>query len=409
MAENKEIVVSGIEMNTGMITYPDVSELVISSLKEKYRDVTDYKVACEGIKEIRPLRTAVEKRRLEWGRKVKELKDFADNKAKTLISLLLEVENPCKAIKAEVDDEKARVKAEAAKVEKERIEKIRVMLVYIKEAPLSVVGKDLQTIKKKYFEIQNIKFDSQEFWEEENRVRKDTNEALFLAVQEREELDAKNKQLAEDKAKLEEEKELREKEQAEQKAEQKRIDKIKNVISYIKYAPLSVVGADPQTIKDMHLKIQNIEFDFQEFEEEAAQAIFDTNESLFDVLQDLEKKKKENEVLAEKERKIKIAENKIKKDKLRIQLTAETKETAKKEVDEENNKADEAELKAIEEAKQEEALRPDKDKLQAFADEYLQKVMNDIPIMQSEETARVVLHVKKLIEEIQDYIWKELL
>ena len=102
----------------------------IAVMKDKYLPLTadtpkGYELVRQALAEVRSYRTAVEKRRvelkadaLEWGRKV-------DSEAKRITGLLLEVEEPLKAKKQAVDDEKVRVAAEkAAAVEAEQRRKI---------------------------------------------------------------------------------------------------------------------------------------------------------------------------------------------------------------------------------------------------------------------------------------------
>lgn len=109
--------------STQLVTY-NVSTVEIASTKGRYAALSadtpaGYEEVRQAIAHVRDTRVAIEKRRvelkadfLEGGRKV-------DSIAKELTALLLEIEEPLKAKKKAVDDEKERIRAEAA-VEKQR-------------------------------------------------------------------------------------------------------------------------------------------------------------------------------------------------------------------------------------------------------------------------------------------------
>ena len=112
--------------STHVVEY-SVSDAAIEKLRERYTGLTiestaDYERVRVGIAEVRDIRVAVEKTRVElkadalaYGRKV-------DAEAKRITSLLLEIEEPLKLEKQKVDDEKARVKREKEEAERRRIE-----------------------------------------------------------------------------------------------------------------------------------------------------------------------------------------------------------------------------------------------------------------------------------------------
>jgi chromosome segregation ATPase len=99
------------------------SEAAIAQLARKYEglacdDATGYQLTRAGIAELRGLRGDIEKRRVElkadalaWGRKV-------DAEARRITGLLLAIEEPMKAKKQLVDDERERVQREAEDAER---------------------------------------------------------------------------------------------------------------------------------------------------------------------------------------------------------------------------------------------------------------------------------------------------
>ena len=328
----------------------NITNARIAELKIKYQDTIEYSAVSRGISEIRSLRTSVEKKRkelkadaLEWGRKV-------DIEAKRITGMLLEIENPLKALKSKVDEEKARVKAEKDRLEKERIDAIKAKIEYIKQASLDVVGADVLTIRRKGVEIRNIEieFDFQEFRNEAEIWIVKTQEKLFEMLKERESLD-KAKQEAEEEAKR------LEKLRLERKAEQAKIDEANRL--------------EREKLKEQQDHI------------------------------DAENRKIEKERLAVLEKE------------LRINLAQEAKEKAEKNAKE--LKEREAKEKAEKEEadrlakEREEALRPDKEKLKLLA-----KAIADIsiPIMitGTEEMIGLANKIKEMLEDVADYILFEI-
>jgi hypothetical protein len=108
----------------------NVSTAGIALLKEKYGHLKadtpeGYQEVKEALKEVSGYRIAVEKERvslkaeaLEYGRKV-------DSEAKRITGLILEVEEPLKAEKKKVDDEKDRVAREKAEAERAEFERLK--------------------------------------------------------------------------------------------------------------------------------------------------------------------------------------------------------------------------------------------------------------------------------------------
>lgn len=100
-----------------LVTY-HVTPAAIAETKAKYAALScdtprGYEEVRMAIGTVRDARTAIEKRRVELKADALAYGRLVDSKAKELTALLLEIEEPLKAKKQAVDDEKARIKAEA--------------------------------------------------------------------------------------------------------------------------------------------------------------------------------------------------------------------------------------------------------------------------------------------------------
>jgi septal ring factor EnvC (AmiA/AmiB activator) len=222
----------------------DVTDAALSELKAKYTglkiaDTDSYDVVRRAIGEVRDIRVSVEERRkelkasaLEYGRRV-------DSEAKRITTLLLQIEEPLKAEKAKVDDEKARIKAEKEKKELDRVAEIRARIFAMQQLVSNFLGKtspDLQQISEALFDIDITKEVYQEFTDEAERVKMECLDAALKAREmritweqeeaarkveaerlekQRQDQEAERKRLDDEKAKLE----------AEKKAEQARKDR----------------------------------------------------------------------------------------------------------------------------------------------------------------------------------------
>lgn len=114
------------ETSAQLVTY-SVTAADIAATKAKYAtleaDSADgYEEVRLAIAHVRDTRVSVEKRRVELKADALAYGRLVDSEAKRFTSLLLEIEEPLKAKKAAVDDEKARVKAEAEAVKLRALE-----------------------------------------------------------------------------------------------------------------------------------------------------------------------------------------------------------------------------------------------------------------------------------------------
>lgn len=108
------------EFLTKEIQKYNLADAKIAELKEAYKDLKiegikdteNYKLVQEAISTVRPLRTAVEKKRKELNEVPIAYKKAVDDEAKRLTALLEEIENPLKEQKDFIDAEKERIKKE---------------------------------------------------------------------------------------------------------------------------------------------------------------------------------------------------------------------------------------------------------------------------------------------------------
>jgi hypothetical protein len=104
-----------------------VSEAQIADFRAKCVDLTTdtpegYEQVRLAIASLRDTRTSIEKRRVELKADALAYGRLVDSEAKRYTGLLLEIEEPLKVKKAVVDDEKARLKAEADRIKLEALE-----------------------------------------------------------------------------------------------------------------------------------------------------------------------------------------------------------------------------------------------------------------------------------------------
>jgi colicin import membrane protein len=106
-----------VPMSAQLVTY-DVSEAWISQIRTNFQDLSaatpgGYEEVRLAIANVRDVRVAIEKRRVELKADALAYGRLVDSEAKRFTTLLLEIEDPLKAKKAAIDDAAARKKAEA--------------------------------------------------------------------------------------------------------------------------------------------------------------------------------------------------------------------------------------------------------------------------------------------------------
>ena len=112
--------------SAALVTY-SVTEEQIAETKARYAALScdtpkGYEEVRLAIAEVRDARVAVEKRRVELKADALAYGRLVDSRAKALTALLVEIEEPLKAKKQAVDDEKARLRAEAEAAKRAAIE-----------------------------------------------------------------------------------------------------------------------------------------------------------------------------------------------------------------------------------------------------------------------------------------------
>lgn len=119
-----------IVLDVAAVKY-DVTAETILKMKEEFqalaingiKDREGYNACDEARKSVKKLRIAVEDRRKDLKQQALEYGRLVDEKAKDLSSQLLQIESDLYAKTNIIDEEKERIKAEAAKVAKERLQK----------------------------------------------------------------------------------------------------------------------------------------------------------------------------------------------------------------------------------------------------------------------------------------------
>ncbi|HEC26714.1 MAG TPA: hypothetical protein ENI67_04810 [Gammaproteobacteria bacterium] len=116
------------------------TEAALSDLESRYKDVPDcttkagYSAARNGISELRGYRVTLDKSRLALGKDARDHITAVNKEAARIIRRLTNLEDPLKAAKKTVDDEKARAIREAAEKEAARIKKIEFVIDQIKNS-----------------------------------------------------------------------------------------------------------------------------------------------------------------------------------------------------------------------------------------------------------------------------------
>jgi len=292
-----------------------VTDANIQELKEKYSGLTantngGYQEVKEALREVVSLRTSTEKARkafkkdaLEYGRRI-------DDEAKRVTALLLEVEEPLKAEKQKVDNEKARIKAEKEAVEAKRVADIRdkiqsIMLL----ADGCVNDTSLESLQEKYSKAECLVVDETEYEEFTEEAKADVDNVracLFDAMEKRKafiEEEAKQKAEAD---RLIEERKAFEADQAKAKSEQEAIAKVAQDKIDAERKALDEEKAAMRAEQDAKDEAERKERIEQEAKEEALRVVKE------------EEERKEVERKAEEDRLARIAELAPDREKLKV-------------------------------------------------------------------------------------------
>lgn len=214
-----------------------VTDAALAEMKQKYAGlkITDhagYETVRLAIADCRGKRSDVEARRkelkaaaLDYGRRV-------DGEAKRITAALMEVEEPLKAEKQRVDDEKARVKREKEEAEEARKAAILAKIFDIQKRINSLFGLTATQLKEKFLEAFEIEITEEEYQEFTQEARNNKDNVLTVLKDAMLEREAWEKEEAKQKAEAERLEEQRKK----QEEAQRRLDEEKAKLEAEKWA-----------------------------------------------------------------------------------------------------------------------------------------------------------------------------
>lgn len=358
----------------------------IEATKEKYAaiecsDSEGYEACRVAIGECRSMRSAVEKRRvqlkadaLEWGRKV-------DTTAKTLTTLIEEIEEPLKVKKAVVDDEKARIKREKEEAEQRRIQeeieakrRAEEQKLAEERAKLEAEKAELDKIKKEMEEAQRIAAENQQ---REQAIQTAINDIRAIAA------NCNSSNIAEMRTTLAKLDKLAILPDSFGDRWQEAIATRTDVINIINGNLTRAIQADNE----------------RKAKEEEQRKAREAEDARLKAERD--KLEAEQKRIDEENRKLREAKEKADREEFERQAKIKAEEAAKRkaEQDEIDRKAREAEAerKRLEEEKRIAELRPDVEKVHAFADA-LYAV--ELPVVNSDEAIQVLLQANQDINAI---------
>jgi len=407
-----------------------VTDAAIAELKQQYSglqitDTASYEVVRSALSTVRTKRTDVEKTRkdlkasaLSFGRKV-------DNEAKRITALLLPIEEALKATKQAEDDKKEAIKQEAEKKEKERVGEIYEKVKAVRDKVLDLPGLSSDKLKVLVQEIDAIEITEEEYQEFFDSAKEAKDLAMDHAAnalweklnqeQEAEEQKKEAKRLETERAELENQKreeaekqaKIRAEQEAREKAEADRLEKIR-----------LEQEKEQEKLKEERLKI--------EAEKAEMAAAKKAEEERIEAENKAKKEKKEREEF-EKQTKIKLTESARFEELKAIGFTYPLDDlgnmsdkqyskmyTAHKTAwDELQNglfleklkkEREEKERKEAKEKAKQEALKPDKEKLEALA---LKLGEIELPKLKDQKAKAIISEVKNKISDIQKFIIKK--
>jgi hypothetical protein len=317
-------------------------------MRDKYKNMAivkpaDYKAVSAAISEVKTKRVEVEKTRkvfkadaLEYGRKV-------DAEAKRVTALLLEIEEPLKATKQAVDDEKAREAEEKRLAEENRVNVIKRWIENISDLTLNLNDLDIDALTKHIENLDSIcvtEEDCQEFTEEADTAKQTAYDALTARLAEK----------------------IKSKEQAELlRIAQEKLDRMK--------AEQDRIEREAQEKLDEERRLK----------EEAERQLREQQEEI---------KRKEDEAA------------------LKIKLEKEAKEKAEREHAEKLDREAKEKAEKEEAEQREAALRPDKEKLLAWSNGAISKAISEAPTLSDNDMTRLLDNALSSLSDIQAMVEK---
>lgn len=202
------------QSESGLLVDYRIQDAAIAEMRERLSglsaDTRDgYEQVRQGIGEIRTLRVAVEKRRVELKADALEYGRRVDAEAKRITAMLVEIEEPLKLEKKRIDDERERKVREAEEAERRRVEAELAAQRAAEEARLKA-GREAEEARlrvEREAEEERLKAERARIDEERKRLEAERKEAERKAAEaaaeaerQRQELEAERRRLAKEQA-----------------------------------------------------------------------------------------------------------------------------------------------------------------------------------------------------------------
>ena len=333
MTKAQQTEVFEMQRTTNLVVEYDVPTVSIEDMARRFApleitDTASYKAVTSAIAEVRTLRITVEKKRVELKRDALEYGRKVDSEAKRITAMLAPIEQDLNDKKQAEDNRKEAIRQEKIQIEEERVDSIKQKIATIHNGSfgLSLMGMDTAKLSDLAMEIGEIEIDEKEYAEftaEAQQAKADAMDAVMAAFDARQKFDAEEAARKAENVRLE-------KVRQEQEDEAKRLAEIQAKLDAER-------KADQDRIDAEHRKIQEERDRFQA------------------------------EMQAERDRKHREALEARLKEEARIQAEKDVKEKAQRE---ETERVTREKAEAEEKARKE-ALRPDKEKLNDWANELL--------------------------------------
>jgi hypothetical protein len=294
------------------------TEAGLSGLEEKYKSVPDaatedgYTACVEAIRELRPLRTGLDKLRLALNADDQKRIKFRNAEASRITDRLTAMEEPIKAAKVAVDTEKERIEEAARQAEVDRIEGIQAKIGLISEQALVSYGETAKSIESRLIMVQSIGINEDVYGEYLGQAQLEQMRIIGL-------LEKAHKERSEHEA---------------GQAELKRLQAEQAAVAAKQAEAQAKLDSDRKAIEAERQEASRVMREAQEKAEEA-------------------KRKVEAD---------KLAVERAEKDRLQAELDAKVK------AEREAKEVEERQAAAVLETERMERLRPDKDKLMVWAD-----------------------------------------
>ncbi len=345
------------ELNITPVRY-DVTLAVIGELKEKYKDLKiipgdkeSYEANRVALGVVRPLRTAVDPKRKEMNAKAQAYIKKVNDEGKEIIRLLKEVEDPLKADKDKEDDRLQAIEDEKIRAKQVQVDAVEAIRELARNISPLMVSSEIKNIMAKALGLEITEELYGEYLEDANRAGDRVYRELEVILETRLEV---------------------EKADAERKVEDERLAKER---------------------KEIEAKAKEMQDRQDAIDAENKRKLEEQRKAQAEAQAKIDAQQKE---LADREAKIKAEEERKEREefeaRLKEEAQEEAKEYAKKILEKQVRDAEEkAKADKVESVRQEN-LKPDKEKLEAFAARAADFAYGELPEIQSKE-GRVILAV----------------